>query len=155
MINVLFKKMIERRLEGEKYLVTQHHASISALIEAKIMPRFEYVEKELPDFENTGRAVNRYNRYCMDNLNFKAAKFMLPQIHSSLTIARGAVLRALEKTHGPTRFVRASCGILRHQPSNPGVAGAVRGKDGGYYLFNCLDWFIEKASPTSRQNFAC
>jgi hypothetical protein len=93
----------------------------------------------------------------------KSAVWIDPAPSPGPAIARGAVLRALNKKDGPARFVRSSFGILRHQQvphsrntrqnkrdlrdnSNlyHSLKSAEVGHDGNTYVFDCLSWFIQK-----------
>jgi hypothetical protein len=78
-------------------------------------------------------------------------------------IAAGGIFSYLNKNHSPTRFLRASFAIERAVPrpwkteaerraidwkKHPELAALrrahyTRGKDGGYYCFNTLEWFTQ------------
>jgi hypothetical protein len=79
---------------------------------------------------------------------------------AGIVVAKGAVLRALNKEHGPSRFVRSSFGIAQHiQYLNCQIAFkqgrrelykvrhlAEDGLDGMKYVKNCIHWFIAKVT---------
>ena len=73
-------------------------------------------------------------------------------------IAKGGILRALDKTNGPVRVPRMSYGVLRHIPYQPeaveefpeleGPMSACKPKkgcmlDGELYIDNTIDWVIK------------
>lgn len=92
----------------------------------------------------------------------KRATLIPPTASAGVAVSKGAVLRALDKEHGPARFVRSSFAILRHQPVDhkfstrknlEGISSiydclelAEVGLDGTMYIKNCLHWFIQCVS---------
>ena len=89
------------------------------------------------------------------------AKVVRPADACSLAVARGTLLRSLNREDGPSRFVRSSFGIERHiedtgtQLLNEGRSKLFKirhqaedGDDGGRYFFNCIKWFIHKVGLT-------
>ncbi|CZR60755.1 related to hsp70 protein [Phialocephala subalpina] len=66
-------------------------------------------------------------------------------------VARGAILRALDKKNGPTRVTRSSYGFLRTEPfdstaylAHVGIRPSLDKVDGIYYVRNTIDWLIKK-----------
>lgn len=74
-------------------------------------------------------------------------KLMLPNYVDS-AVARGAVLRALNKENGPTRISRTSYGIIfddlfdRSLPEHQGLKGRTDPIDGELYIKNTIHWQI-------------
>jgi hypothetical protein len=66
-------------------------------------------------------------------------------------VARGAVLRAFNKNHGPTRITSCSYGFLRTEPYAPDEHPAHKNArfvidkaDGERYINHTIDWLIQK-----------
>ncbi|KAF2653626.1 hypothetical protein K491DRAFT_680395 [Lophiostoma macrostomum CBS 122681] len=86
----------------------------------------------------------------------------LPGHDSGQDVARGAVLRALNKSHGPSRFVRSSIGLLLHVQNTvkdllkeEGMEElfklqrlAKRGEDNVPYFYDCIHW-VRRWNPAS------
>jgi hypothetical protein len=74
-----------------------------------------------------------------------------------IAVSSGAVLRSLNRQHGPIRDVRASVGILRKIPYEPEATQEHRDLPMSYvkydevegmdYVPKSIDWVIKKASP--------
>ncbi|KAF1950462.1 hypothetical protein CC80DRAFT_554219 [Byssothecium circinans] len=93
-------------------------------------------------------------------VNEKKTTLSPQPIDASTAIAKGAVLRSLNKDHGPTRFTRSSFAILYHReishtactrgnlkayPDAEEIFPLVRpGLDGRMFLMDSLKWFIQK-----------
>jgi hypothetical protein len=75
---------------------------------------------------------------------------------SEIAVASGAVLRALNREHGPTRIIQSSYGFLRNEPWSPErIDGHRHSKpkradpnDGDRYVKNTIYWVIKKVSLT-------
>lgn len=74
-------------------------------------------------------------------------RLVLPR-HVDSAVARGAVLRALNKEDGPRRFTRISYGIIRSNlydpdlPEHQGLRGRIWAVDGQLYIEKCIHWQI-------------
>lgn len=80
------------------------------------------------------------------------------QYFSEIAVAHGAVLRALDKENGPTRFTESSYGFLRTEPYSkeihPDMRPMIDPLDGERYIKHTIDWLIKKVSG-SRMSSAC
>jgi hypothetical protein len=77
----------------------------------------------------------------------------------STVVARGAVLRALNKDSGPRRITDCSYGFLRTEPWEPDQIPAhskvkchIDKADGEKYVDNTIDWLIVKVCMMSTKN---
>ncbi|KAJ9610003.1 hypothetical protein H2200_006333 [Cladophialophora chaetospira] len=83
------------------------------------------------------------------NLIGEHIQLMQPKYVDS-AVARGAVLRALNKEHGPTRISRTSYGILfddrfdKNNPKHKGLKGRKDKADGNLYIKETIHWQISK-----------
>ncbi|KAF4463869.1 hypothetical protein FALBO_9306 [Fusarium albosuccineum] len=64
-------------------------------------------------------------------------------------VAKGAVLRALDKENGPDRLTKSSYGILRHErymdrPEHRGQRPVPNSLDGEKYVTDLIDWIIHR-----------
>jgi hypothetical protein len=65
-------------------------------------------------------------------------------------VARGAVLRALNKANGPERYTRTSYGVLssdlfdKEKPEHQGLRGRMDKADGQLYIKGTIEWVIFK-----------
>jgi hypothetical protein len=89
------------------------------------------------------------------NENDLAVPVISAGMSAGIIVAKGAVLRALNKDHGPSRFVRSSFGLLRHIPAIKGAEPSEEerelftrkpepGRDGSRYFMDCIEWFIHE-----------
>jgi hypothetical protein len=80
---------------------------------------------------------------------------LLKPEHVDSAVARGAVLRALNKANGPTRISRSSYGILtdelfdKNDPKHKGLKGRRSRADGRIYIRDTIQWQISVVSITS------
>lgn len=68
---------------------------------------------------------------------------------STTAVARGAVLRALQKKDGPERRLQSSYGFSRHEPygdysEHVGQAPKRDGVDKQMYIWETIEWFLQK-----------
>ncbi|KAJ3547134.1 hypothetical protein NM208_g1670 [Fusarium decemcellulare] len=64
-------------------------------------------------------------------------------------VAKGAVLRALDKENGPDRLTKSSYGILRHEPymdhpEHRGQTPYTNPQNGEKYVLNTINWIIHR-----------
>ncbi|KAH8685484.1 hypothetical protein BGZ60DRAFT_365995 [Tricladium varicosporioides] len=92
------------------------------------------------------RAVLASERNSLD----QEIKFLTPHVPSTV-VARGAVLRALDKDDGPDRITSCSYGFLRtepwepeHIPAHSKVKCHIDKTDGEKYVDNTINWLIQK-----------
>ncbi|KAE9377463.1 hypothetical protein N431DRAFT_329570 [Stipitochalara longipes BDJ] len=76
---------------------------------------------------------------------------LIPRTARSTVVARGAILRALNKDHGPPRFTSCSYGFLRTEPYEPEEFAAHKNTkchidraDGEKYIDGTINWLIQK-----------
>ncbi|KAL9071920.1 MAG: hypothetical protein Q9157_005286 [Trypethelium eluteriae] len=88
---------------------------------------------------------------CRANMVGGKISLIWPNEFSKSTVARGAVLRSLNKANGPSRISRVSYGFLRAEPYNEwpehveaGLVPSVDKVDGFKYVKDTILWVIQK-----------
>jgi hypothetical protein len=83
-------------------------------------------------------------------------------MHRSTAVARGAVLRALNKNHGPKRITQCSYGLLLTESYEPGLIAAhrttvcrINKADGEKYVDGTIRWVIQAASRPEVTGISC
>lgn len=112
--------------------------------------------------------LQNYIRDWLERHRVKAV-LHVPDRHVGLFVSEGTLLRGANKSHGPTRIVRMSIGMLRHWPTEDpetekriqnallvaeghedyhlrglhGIQAEVR-EEGVPHVFDCVSWFVRK-----------
>ena len=87
------------------------------------------------------------------NIRDVQIELLVPEKFRTSAVARGAVLRALRKEHGPERRSRSSFGFKRHElhdpdnvPQHKGVSVKIDPVDGFETIDNTIFWVIQQVS---------
>lgn len=87
---------------------------------------------------------------------FDEIETLLRRDNSSTVVARGAMLRAFNKEHGPPRTTSCSYGLLRSEYFDPegcsahkGLRPSISDIDGRRYIYETIEWIINKVGEMS------
>lgn len=107
-------------------------------------------------------ALKEYLKSTLDRLRDKhripISMVVTPPNTGAAGVATGALIRALDKEHGPSRVPRQSIGVIQHLPLDQNLySNEVLNQtsweenplDNEWYIKNTLRWIIKVVSPLS------
>ncbi|KAF2443313.1 hypothetical protein P171DRAFT_444756 [Karstenula rhodostoma CBS 690.94] len=134
-INKAFEEKLEHKLRHEIYLVENV---------------FENNDKRRIDVNNPSATLPAVQIDCLRENPRKLFYQKRLQLRRSTAVARGAVLRALNKRHGPTRVSQCSYGFLMSEPYQPEIYeehmicnARINKADGQRYVDETIRWVIQ------------